>query len=72
MTVHLLSVPAAAQRLGVSRDSVYRMIHAGQLAAVDVSTTPGIGRTHIRIRSDEVERLIETRTTRATALRRPA
>ena len=43
MTAQLLRIPEAAARLGVSKDSVYRLISTGELRAV---AGPG-GRTRV-------------------------
>ena len=48
----LVSVPAAARELGVSRASVYRWIHRGDVSAVRV------GPSSLRIRREDVDALV--------------
>ena len=52
----LLSTREAAAALGVSRDTVLRLIHGGALAAVDVSVG---GRVRVRVRPADLERFID-------------
>lgn len=52
--VTLLTIPEAAERLAVSRDTIYRLIASGDLRSVH------LGRAH-RIPADEVDRLIADR-----------
>jgi excisionase family DNA binding protein len=57
-----LYTPAqAGDRLGASEMHVYRLIAAGQLRAVDISS-PGARRTKTRIRSDDLAGYIEQQT----------
>ena len=57
----LYTVPAAAEHLGCSEMHVYRLISAGVLAAVDIST-PGSQRSKTRISGAEMDRYIERQT----------
>jgi excisionase family DNA binding protein len=57
----LHTVPGAAEFLGCSDMHVYRLIAAGQLRAVDISSA-GARRTKTRIRSDDLAAYIERRT----------
>lgn len=52
MIARLLSTSEAAAVLGVSRDTVVRLVHAGSLPVVDVSAT---GNKRRRIRVDEAD-----------------
>lgn len=54
----LLTVPQAAQRLAVSRMTVYRLLSGGSLEGVKLPTTPGGKRRPTRITAASVERLI--------------
>ena len=64
--VTLHTVPGAAEFLGCSEMHIYRLVAAGQLRAVDISST-GARRTKTRIRSDDLAAYSERRTTRGTA-----
>lgn len=64
--VQLLTIPAAAERLGCSQMHIYRLVSSGELRAVDVSRK-GSGKTKTRIRSDDLDGYIEARTRRAGA-----
>lgn len=61
-TGELLTIPVVAERLKVSRNTVYRLISAGQLPAVTVSHRQ-------RIAEQDLQRYIDrnTRTTRTVA-----
>jgi excisionase family DNA binding protein len=59
----LLRIEEAADVLGISEQGVYRLIGAGELRTVDVGVTGK--RARMRIRADELDRLIDRRTTRA-------
>ena len=61
----LLSIPAAAERLGCSEMHIYRLVSSGELRAVDISRK-GAGKSKTRIRSDDLDAYIESRTRRAT------
>ena len=61
----LLPIPAAAERLGCSEMHIYRLVSLGELSAVDISLK-GAGKSKTRIRSDELDAYIESRTRRAT------
>jgi excisionase family DNA binding protein len=60
----LLTIAATAVRLGCSDDHVYRLIATGGLEAVDIAQ-PGAKRSKTRIRSDDLDAYIESRTRRA-------
>lgn len=64
MNTELLTIPEAAERLKCSKGSVYRLISLGQLRAVDLSVTGT--RSKSRVRSDDVQALIEERTRSAS------
>jgi excisionase family DNA binding protein len=57
----LLSMPAAAERLGCSRTYVYRLIASGQLRSVDIKAA-GNTRSKTRVRAEDVEAFIERHT----------
>ena len=59
--LELRTVPSAADFLGCSEMHVYRLIAAGELRAVDISS-PGAGRTKTRIRNDDLAAYIERQT----------
>ena len=63
----LLSVKAAAARMGVCPNTVYRMVAAGVLPCVDVAL-PG-ARPKTRIDESDLAALIETRKRTARRLR---
>ena len=58
----LLSVPEAAAYLAVKENTVYRLIARGDLRHVDLAVVRGT-KTKTRIRLDDLEALIEARTT---------
>lgn len=60
----LLPIPAAAERLGCSEMHIYRLVSTGELSAVDISRK-GAGKSKTRIREDELDAYIESRTRRA-------
>ena len=60
----LLPIPAAAERLGCSEMHIYRLVSSGELRAVDISRK-GAGKSKTRIRSDDLDAYIESRTRRA-------
>lgn len=60
----LLTIAEASARLGCSDMHVYRLVAAGELAAVDIAQ-PGARRSKTRIRSDQVAAYIDSRTRRA-------
>lgn len=67
MSTQLLTIPEVAARLGVKApNTVYRLIAAGKLRAVDVAVDGGKSKT--RIRDDDLQAYIEaiTRETRAS------
>jgi excisionase family DNA binding protein len=64
LPVALLTIAATAVRLGCSDDHVYRLISTGELPAVDISQ-PGARRSKTRVRSDNLEAYIDSRTRRA-------
>jgi excisionase family DNA binding protein len=57
----VLTVPAAAGRLGCSETHVYRLIAAGVLRAVDIAI-PGAGRSKTRVRADDLADYINRQT----------
>lgn len=61
----LLSIPETAQRLGVHRSTVYQLISAGQLQAINLGQ--GKQRTSIRVRESELERFIQSKELSRTA-----
>jgi len=63
-SAQLLTIPAAAGRLGCSEMHVYRMVSSGELRAVDISQK-GARKSKTRIRSDDLDSYIEARTRRA-------
>ncbi len=62
--VQLLPIPAAAERLGCSQMHIYRLVSSGELRAVDVSQR-GSRKSKTRIRSDDLDTYIESRTRHA-------
>lgn len=62
--VELLTPAAAAVRLGCSDDHVYTLIAMGVLEAVDIAR-PGARRSKTRVRSDDLDAYITSRTRRA-------
>ncbi len=59
--VTLHPVTETAGILNCSEMHVYRLIAAGELAAVDIAT-PGAGRSKTRVRSDDLAGYIERKT----------
>lgn len=57
----LLSMPAAAERLGCSRSFIYRLIESGQLRSVDIRVK-GNARAKTRVYASEIEAFIERQT----------
>lgn len=55
--VRLLTIPEVAERLGITRKTVYRRIASGDLPVVDIGD--GTGRSKSRIRSDHLVAYIE-------------
>jgi excisionase family DNA binding protein len=60
-TVDLFTIEGTATRLRCSDTHVYRLINAGLLRAVDISA-PGSPRTKTRVRSDDLQDYIDSRT----------
>jgi excisionase family DNA binding protein len=60
----LLTIAAAAARLGCSDMHIYRLIAAGELDAVDISQ-PGARKSKTRVREDNLAAYIAGRTRRA-------
>jgi excisionase family DNA binding protein len=60
----LLTIAAAAARLGCSDMHIYRLIAAGELDAVDISQ-PGAKRAKTRVSELNLSSYIEARTRRA-------
>lgn len=69
--MNLLTISAAAARLGCSDMHVYRLIAAGELDAVDIAQ-PGARRSKTRVRSDGVDSYIKARTRRVRPQPSPA
>lgn len=61
MSTQLLTIPQAAERLGISPNTVYKMIACGDLRAVDMAV-PGAKAPKTRIRLEDLEAFIEART----------
>jgi excisionase family DNA binding protein len=59
--IQLLTVPGAAEFLGCSEMHIYRLVAAGQLRAVDISSEDA-RRTKTRIRSDDLADYIDRKT----------
>lgn len=57
----LYRIPEAAERLGCSVDTVYRLLAAGRLPSVDI----GMGRPRVRINEKDLEAYISRQTTKA-------
>lgn len=65
MSVRLFTVPEAAEQLSVrSTNTVYALIAAGKLRAVDIAATGSRSRT--RIREDDLQAFIEANTRQAS------
>lgn len=62
---HLLTVPETARRLGVQRNTVYRLINSRALRTVNVAAS---GKPRIRIREDDLAAFIESRTASAPSV----
>lgn len=59
----VLNMEEAAERLGVGRRTVYRLIAQGELRAVNVSPSGAAGRRpRMRVREDDLAAFIESRT----------
>lgn len=56
----LYRIPEAAELLGVTSNTVYRLIAAGQLRAVDVDASGRRPRT--RVRHDDLQAFVDART----------
>ena len=61
----LLTIPETAAELRCHRDTVYELIHAKQLKAVDIATRPGT-KPKTRVRRDDLIEFIESRTRTVT------
>lgn len=59
--VDLLSVPAVAKRLGCGVTTVYKLMTDGDLRVVDIAPA-GSRRPKSRVRSDDLDDLIDRRT----------
>lgn len=55
----LYSIPGAADVLGVSVRTVYRLIEQGRLRSIDISESP---RPRARVRADDLQQFIDVRT----------
>lgn len=58
--MRLLTIPQAAEQLGVHRSAIYRLIGEGALDVVDVAATGE--RRRLRIAEPELDRFIAART----------
>ena len=56
-----LTPPAIAKQLGVSPEKVVTFIRNGELAAVDVSLRPGVGRPRFRVNQDYLDDFLRRR-----------
>ncbi|MFB2571398.1 helix-turn-helix domain-containing protein [Micrococcus sp. IITD107] len=63
----LYSIPGAADVLGVSVRTVYRLIEQGRLRAIDISESP---RPRARVRADDLQQFIDVRTPESAFRRR--
>lgn len=61
MSTKLLTIPETADELGISPNTVYKMIACGDLRAVDM-TVPGAKSSKTRIRQEDLEAFINART----------
>jgi excisionase family DNA binding protein len=66
VSTKLLTIPETADELGISPNTVYKMIACGDLRAVDMAV-PGARRPKTRIRLEDLESFIEARTREARA-----
>lgn len=57
----LLTPKEVADRLGVSKDHVYRLITAGELPAVNIAVNPRTSRPELRIREAAVQDFLNRR-----------
>jgi excisionase family DNA binding protein len=62
----MISPPALAKKLRVHPDKIAQWIRTGELVAVNIATTPN-GRPRYKIREEEVERFLESRSTKPPA-----
>lgn len=68
--LRLLTVAEAGERCGISRQSVERLIAAGELEAIDVRSSGT--RPRLRIAEVELERWLKTRAIKSTKRRNGA
>jgi excisionase family DNA binding protein len=61
VTTKLLTIPEVADELNIAPNTVYKMIAAGDLRAVDMAV-PGARKSKTRIRVDDLEAFVEART----------
>lgn len=61
MNTKLLTIPETADELGISPNTVYKMIASGDLRAVDMAV-PGARTSKTRIRQDDLDAFIDART----------
>ena len=61
MSTKLLTIPETADELGISPNTVYKMIACGDLRAVDMAV-PGARRPKTRVREEDLVSFIESRT----------
>ena len=64
--VVLLTVTAAARRMGISRSSAYRLVEDGDLPVVDVARK-GTKRPKLRVDVREIARFVDSRRLEAVA-----
>lgn len=56
----LYTIPETAARLGIERNTVYRLINAGALRGVNIAASGS--KSRLRIREDDLAEFIEART----------
>lgn len=61
MSAKLLTIPETAEELGISPNTVYKMIRCGDLRAVDMAV-PGAKAPKTRVRQEDLEAFIDART----------
>jgi len=65
VSTEVLTIPQVAQRLKCSKPTVYRLIAAGALRAVDISVPPAT-RSKTRVRVDDLQAYLEANTREAS------
>jgi excisionase family DNA binding protein len=61
VSTKLLTIPETADELGISPNTVYKMIACGDLRAVDMAV-PGAKKPKTRVRHEDLEAFIDART----------